>query len=301
MGRRHGGCSTDEIVSKAKASAISGGNEIVIYQPDEAVRLDVMLEDETVWLTQAQMVDLFQSSKANISEHIKHIFEEGELVKDVVVRKFRTTTQHGALPGKTQTHSVEHYSLGVIISVGYRVKSHRGTQFRIWATAILHEYLLRGYAVNQRVERLERRMEGVEEKVDFFVKTALPPIEGVFYEGQIFDAREFASRLVRSAKRRVVLIDNYLDETVLSLLAKRRKSASATIYTTRISKSLQDDLNKHNAQYTPITIVKAAGIHDRFLIIDESVYHLGASVKDLGKKLFAFSRLAIPPKDIIPK
>jgi hypothetical protein len=195
-----------EIELQAKASAISGSNEIVIYQPDEAVRLDVMLEDETVWLTQAQMVELFQSSKANISEHIKHIFEEGELVKDVVVRKFRTTTQHGALPGKTQTHSVEHYSLNVIISVGYRVKSHRGTQFRIWATGVLREYLLRGYAVNQRVERPERRMEGVEEKVDFFVKTALSPDEGVFYEGQIFDTCEFASKLVRSAKQRVVLI-----------------------------------------------------------------------------------------------
>jgi hypothetical protein len=290
-----------EIELKTKASAIGGGNEIVIYQPDEAVRLDVMLEDETVWLTQAQMVELFQTTKQNISLHTNNIFKEGELAEEVVVKESLTTTQHGAISGKTQTHKVKLYNLDVIISVGYRVKSHRGTQFRIWATGVLREYLLRGYAVNQRVERLERRMEGVEEKVDFFVKTALPPVEGVFYEGQIFDAREFASRLVRSAKRRVVLIDNYLDETVLSLLAKRRKSTSATIYTARISKALQDDLDKHNAQYVPITVVKAAGIHDRFLIIDEGVYHLGASVKDLGKKLFAFSRLAIPPKDILPK
>jgi hypothetical protein len=290
-----------KIEPAANAPAIGGSNEIIIYQPDEAVRLDVMLENETVWLTQAQMVELFKSSKANISEHIKHIFDEGELIKEVVVRKFRTTTQHGAMLGKTQSHLVDHYNLDVIISVGYRVKSHRGTQFRIWATGVLREYLLRGYAVNQRVERLERRMEGVEEKVDFFVKTALPPVEGIFYGGQIFDAHEFASKLVKSAKKRVVLIDNYVDETVLSLLAKRRKSVSATIYTAKISKTLQNDLDKHNAQYPPIAIEKAAGIHDRFLIIDDGVYHVGASVKDLGKKLFAFSKLSIPSKDILPK
>jgi hypothetical protein len=299
--RRNGDFRVSEIEAKTKTSVISGGNEIVIYQPDAEVRLDVMLENETVWLTLDQMAALFDRDKSTISRHVKNVFSEDELDREVVVAKFATTTQHGAMPGKTQTHLVEYYSLDMIISVGYRVKSKRGTQFRIWATGILREYLLRGYAVNQRVERLERRMEGVEEKVDFFVRTALPPVEGVFYENQIFDAHEFASKLVKSAKKRVVLIDNYLDETVLSLLAKREKTASATIYTARVSKALQTDLDKHNAQYPPIAIEKAYGIHDRFLIIDESVYHIGASVKDLGKKLFAFSKLAIPSKDIIPK
>jgi len=147
---------------------MTDSNEIVLFRPDEAVHLEVLLDEETVWLTQAQMVELFQSSKANISEHIKHIFDEGELVKNVVVRKFRTTTEHGAIPNKTQTHQIEHYNLDVIISVGYRVKSQRGTQFRIWATGVLREYLLRGYTVNQRVEQLERRMGSVEEKVGFF-------------------------------------------------------------------------------------------------------------------------------------
>jgi hypothetical protein len=274
-------------------------NEIVLYQPDTAVRLEVMLGDETVWLTQAQMVDLFQSSKANVSEHIKHIFEEGELVREVVVRNFRTTTQHGAIPGKTQTRLVEHYNLDVIISVGYRVKSQQGTQFRIWATSVLREYLLRGYAVNQRVERLERRMEGVEKKIDFFVRTALPPVEGIFYEGQIFDAYEFASKLIKSAKKNIVLIDNYVDETVLGLLAKRRKTAQATIYTAKITKAFQADVDKHNKQYAPIAIKRAPGIHDRFLIIDDNVYHIGASIKDLGKKLFAFSKMRSDAKELL--
>ena len=158
---------------RLKEIVMNGENEIVLFQADETIRLEVMIDEDTVWLTQAQMVELFQSSKANVSEHIKHIFEEGELVRDVVVRKFRTTTQHGAMPGKTQAHLVEHYNLDVIISVGYRVKSQRGTQFRIWATSVLKEYLLRGYAVTKRVEQLERRVGNVEEKIDFFIKTAL--------------------------------------------------------------------------------------------------------------------------------
>ena len=287
-----------ETESKAKALALSGGNEIVIYRPDEAVRLNVMLEGETVWLTQAQMVELFQSTKQNISLHLNNVFKERELSKAATVKEYLTVQVEGS---REVRRSVKHYNLDVIISVGYRVKSQRGTQFRIWATGVLREYLLRGYAASQRFERLERRMDGVEEKVDFFVKTTLPPIEGIFYEGEIFDAREFASRLVRSAKKRVILIDNYLDETVFSLLAKRNIIVFATIYTARVSKALQDDVDKHNAQCAPIAIKKATGIHDRFLIIDDTVYHIGASIKDLGKRLFAFSKLAIPPKDIIPK
>jgi len=178
-------------------------NEIVLYKSNESVHIEVLIGEDTVWLTQAQMIELFQTSKANISEHIKHIFDEGELDKKVVVRKFRTTTSHGAIPGKSQSHLVLHYNLDVIISVGYRVKSQRGTQFRIWATGVLKEYLLRGYAVNNRVEKLEKRMGNVEEKVDFFVRTALPPVEGIFYQGEIFDAYEFVSKLVKSAKKKL--------------------------------------------------------------------------------------------------
>jgi len=217
----------------------------------------------------------------------------------MVVRKFRTTTIHGAIPGKTQTRQVEHYNLDVIISIGYRVKSQRGTQFRIWATGVLKEYLLRGYVVNQRVEQLERRMENVEEKVEFFVKTALPPKEGVFFDGQIFDAYVFTSDLIKRAKKRVVLLDNYVDETVLLLLSKRQAAAKALIYTRKITKQLQLDLAQHNMQYAPITIRSSTVFHDRFLIIDNTVYHLGASLKDLGKKLFAFSKMEIKPTEIL--
>jgi hypothetical protein len=257
------------------------------------VRLEVMVDSDTVWLTQEQIASLFGVNRPAITKHLGNVFKTGELAEKSV----SSILEHTATDGKK--YKTKFYNLDAIISVGYRVNSINATQFRIWATSILREYLLRGYAVNQRVERLERRMEGVEGKIDFFVKTALPPVEGVFYEGQIFDAHEFASKLVKSVRKRIVLIDNYLDETVLSLLAKRRKATSATIYAARISKALQDDLDKHNAQYAPIAIVKTTGIHDRFMIIDEGVYHLGASVKDLGKKLFAFSRLGIAPKDIL--
>jgi hypothetical protein len=275
---------------------MNGSNEIVVFQPDETVHLEVLLDEETVWLTQAQMVELFQSSKANVSEHTKHIFEEGELERNATVRKFRTVQTEGT---RTVTRDVEHYNLDVIISVGYRVKSKRGTQFRIWATGVLKEYLLRGYAVNQRVERLERRMGDVEEKVAFFVKTALPPHEGVFFDGEIFDAYTFASDLVKRAKKRIVLLDNYVDETVLTLLSKRGAAAKAEIYTRSISKQLKLDLAQHNAQYPPITIQTSTVLHDRFLIIDNTVYHIGASLKDLGKKLFAFSKMDIKPTELL--
>ena len=274
-------------------------NEIVLFRPDETIHLEVMIDEDTVWLTQAQMVELFESSKANVSEHIKHIFKEGELGKNVVVRKFRTTTRHGAMPGKTQARLVEHYNLDVIISVGYRVKSQRGTQFRIWATGVLKEYLLRGYAVAQKVERLERRVGNVEEKIDFFIKTALPPKEGVFFDGQIFDAYIFVSALIKKAKSRIVLLDNYVDETVLLLLSKRGAKVSSEVYTRRISKQLQLDLLRHNAQYEPITIKTSSAFHDRFLIIDNTVYHIGASLKDLGKKLFAFSKMDVKPIELL--
>ncbi|MDR3295687.1 MAG: virulence RhuM family protein [Clostridiales Family XIII bacterium] len=268
-------------------------NEIILYQPDAAVRLEVIVQNETVWLTQIQIASLFGVNVPAVSKHLKNIFISGELDESSVVSILETTAADG------KRYNTKNYNLDAIISVGYRVNSVNATKFRQWATNVLREYLLRGYAVHGRFERLERRMEGVEAKVDFFVKTALPPVEGVFFEGQIFDAYEFAGKLVKSAKNRIVLIDNYVDETVLLLLTKRGKGVSAVIHTAKISKALQADLDRHNAQYPSVVIAETAGVHDRFLIIDESVYHIGASIKDLGKKLFAFSKMSIHAKELL--
>lgn len=268
--------------------------EIILYQPDETVKLEVHMEDETVWLTQAQMVELFCSTKQNISLHINNIFKEKELVKDSVVKKSLTTASDGK---KYQTNF---YNLDVIISVGYRVKSVRGTQFRIWANSILKEYLLKGYSINQRLSELEKTVALHSEKIDFFVRTSLPPVEGIFCGGKVFDAYKFATDLIKSARKSLILIDNYVDESVLLILSKRNPGVSATIYTQKITPQLQLDLDKHNDQYPPINMRTYRNGHDRFLIIDgEEVYHIGASLKDLGKKMFAFSKLAIPAKTIL--
>lgn len=270
--------------------------EIILYQPDETVKLEVHMEDETVWLTQAQMVELFCSTKQNISLHINNIFKEKELVKDSVVKKSLTTASDGK---KYQTNF---YNLDVIISVGYRVKSVRGTQFRQWANSVLKEYLLKGYSINQRLSELEKTVALHSEKIDFFVRTSLPPVEGIFFDGQIFDAYKFATDLIRSAKKSLLLIDNYVDDSVLLMLSKRNPDVSATIYTQKITPQLQLDLNKHNDQYPPINIRTYRNSHDRFLIVDDKeVYHIGASLKDLGKKMFAFSKLEIDPGLITDK
>ena len=281
--------------------------EIILYQPDETVRLEVRLEDDTVWLTQAQIVALFQKAKSTISFHISNIFKEGELDEKVVVRKNRTATMHGAIDGKIQTHEVAFYNLDVIISVGYRVKSMRGTKFRQWATSVIREHLLHGYAIQQQLKRLEQHMDEKlgaqhneiqeikqtlsdhQEKIDFFVRTNQPPVEGIFFDGQIFDAYRFVNDLIRKAKNRVVLIDNYVDDTVLAMLDKRADGVSATIYTQHVSQQLQLDIDRHNAQYSPIIVEHFNRAHDRFLLIDDEVYHIGASLKDLGKKWFAFT------------
>lgn len=278
-------------------------NEIILYQPDSTLSLDVRVENDTVWLTQAQMTELFQSTKQNISLHINNIFKEGELDKISVVKDSLTT----AIDGKR--YKTKFYSLDVIISVGYRVKSIRGTQFRQWANKVLKEYLLRGYSVNQRLlymeSRIDRRLSEHDRqirelsgKVDFFLKTSLPPREGVLFDGQIFDAYVFVCDLVRRANKRIILIDNYIDETVFTLLNKRNRGVLATIYTKRIDDNLRLDIERHNDQYAPINVRTAPNIHDRFLIIDDTLYHIGASIKDLGKKLFAFSQMEISP-DII--
>ncbi len=273
-----------------------GQGEIVLYQPDETVKLEVRMEDETVWLTQAQMVELFCSTKQNISLHINNIFKEKELVKDSVVKNSLTTASDG------KKYRTNFYNLDVIISVGYRVKSFRGTQFRIWANSVLKEYLLKGYSINQRLSELEKTVALHSEKIDFFVRTSLPPVEGIFFDGQIFDAYKFATDLIRSAKRSLILIDNYVDESVLLMLSKRNPGVSATIYTQKITPQLQLDLDKHNDQYPPINIRTYRNSHDRFLIVDDKeVYHIGASLKDLGKKMFAFSKLQVDPGLIIDK
>jgi len=268
-------------------------SEIILYQPDNSIKLDVRMENETVWLTLNQIAQLFKRDKSVVSRHIKNIFEEEELFENLAVAKFATTATDGKI------YQVEYFNLDVIISVGYRVKSKQGTQFRQWASRILKDYLLKGYAINQRVQSLEYRMTKTEKKIDFFVKTSLPPKEGIFFSGKIFDAYVFVSDLIKSAKKSIILIDNYIDESVLLLLSKRLPKISAIIYTKQISTQLQLDIHKHNMQYEPITIYESNNFHDRFLIIDEVVYHFGTSLKDLGRKLFAFSKMELKKIELI--
>ena len=264
--------------------------EIILYQPDEAVKLEVRLEDETVWLTQEQIADLFGTKRPAITKHLNNIYKSGELDIDSTC----SILEHMGNDGK-QRYTTKYYNLDAILSIGYRVNSKNATLFRKWANSVLKEYLLKGYSINKRLSELERTVAQHTEKIDFFVRTALPPVEGIFYNGQIFDAYKFATDLVKSARRSIVLIDNYVDETVLLMLSKRSVGVSATIYTQRITQQLQLDLDRHNSQYPPIDIRTYRDSHDRFLIVDETdVYHIGASLKDLGKKMFAFSKLDIP-------
>ena len=284
-------------------------NEIVVFQPDEIVNLEVRVENESVWLTLNQIAMLFDRDKSVISRHIANVFKEKELAKVSTVAKIATVQIEN---GRSIVRQIDYYNLDVIISVGYRVKSQRGTQFRIWANQVLKDYLLKGYAVNARLTQLEQRVDtklleheqrisNNEEKIRFFVRTAIPPVEGVFCDGQIFDAYVFVSDLVKSAKASLILIDNYVDESVLLLLAKREKGVSATIFTKSVSQTLQQDVDKHNLQYDPIEIKILANVHDRFLIVDDVVYHIGASLKDLGKKLFAFSKMELEGKELLKK
>jgi len=236
---------------------------------------------------------LFGRDVKTIGKHINNVFSEGELNRELVVAKFATTTQHGAIKGKTQTKFVEYYNLDIIISVGYRVKSKQGTQFRIWANKVLKDYLLKGYTLNNRMNRIEDNVYKLSEKVneiDLQLKTSLPPNQGIFFDGQIYDAYAFINRLLRKAKKQVVLIDNYIDDTILTLFSKF-ENLKFTIITKKITKQLQLDIDKYNLQYRNLTIEISNKYHDRFLIIDKQTYHIGASLKDLGKKIFAFSKL----------
>ena len=273
-------------------------NEIILYQPDETIKLEVRLENETVWLTQQQMAELFVTTPQNITMHIRNIYKEGELMTEATCKDFLQVRKEGTREVK---RIQKIYNLDVIISVGYRVKSFRGTQFRQWALRVLKDYLLKGYSVNQRLERLEQRVTQTENKIDFFVKTSLPPVEGIFYDGQIFDAYKFVCDLIRSAKQRIILIDNYVDDSVLQMLDKRQSNVSATIYTKNYTPQLQLDLQRHNAQYAPIAIQSFTQSHDRFLIIDDTVYHIGASLKDLGKKWFAFSKMEMEASEVLTR
>lgn len=267
-------------------------NEIILYQPDEEVKLEVRIEDDTVWLNRQQLAILFGRDVKTIGKHINNALNE-ELCNISVVAKFATTASDG------KTYQVEYYNLDMILSVGYRVKSSRGVEFRRWANKVLKDYLLRGYSINQRFERLEQRVAETENKIEFFVRTSLPPAEGIFYDGQIFDAYKFVNDLVRSAKHRIVLIDNYIDDSVLAVLDKRANNIEAYIYTKEIDDKLKIDIARHNSQYRKIDVRLFKNSHDRFLIIDNNVYHIGASIKDLGKRWFAFSKMEIPADEII--
>ena len=262
--------------------------EIVMYQPDETVRLEVRVEDETVWLNRQQMAILFSRDIKTIGKHINNALKE-ELKDEAVGAKFATTAADG------KTYQVEYFNLDMILSVGYRVKSQQGVKFRKWSNKILKQYLLRGYALNQRIEQLERRVTATEEKVDFFVRSSLPPVEGIFYDGQIFDAYVQIANLIKQAKKSIVLIDNYVDETTLTMLSKRSADVAATIYTKQTDEKFRLDVQRHNQQYPSVTVIPCRHNHDRFLIIDDVVYLFGASLKDAGKKLFAYIRMQETP------
>jgi hypothetical protein len=262
-------------------------NEIVLYQPNDAIRLEVRLEKETVWLNRNQMAVLFGRDVKTIGKHIINAQRE-ELYNMSTVAKFEIVQNEG---GRQVRRMVEFYNLDMILSVGYRVKSNQGILFRQWANSVLKEFLLKGYSINQRFERLEQRVSKTEEKIEFFIRTSLSPLEGVFFDGQIYDAYELVSKLIKSAKRSIILIDNYIDESVLTLLDKRADGITAEIYTQQINPQLRLDIQRHDSQYAPIPIHVLTRSHDRFLLIDDDVYHIGASIKDLGKRWFAIMKM----------
>ena len=278
--------------------------EIIVYQPQSTLRLEVRMQDETVWLTQAQIAELFGTKRPAITKHLNNIYSSGELVENTTC----SILEHMGNDGK-QSYLTKYYNLDAILSVGYRVNSRNATLFRQWATQVLRNYLLKGFSINQRMDLMEHTLieQGQmlaehDKKIEFFIKTSLPPIEGVFYDGQLFDAYKFVADLIRTAKKSLILIDNYIDDTVLTLFTKRIPGVSVTIYTAQISKQLSLDLQRHNSQYEPIDIRPFNQSHDRFLIIDEKeLYHIGASLKDLGKKWFAFSKMQMDIQELLSR
>ena len=268
--------------------------EIVMYQPDETIRLEVRVENETVWLNRQQMASLFGRDVKTIGKHINNALKE-ELINVPTVANFAIVQMEG---GRKVTRTIEFYNLDMILSVGYRVKSSRGVKFRRWSNDILKQYLLKGYAINSRVITLEHQVaeqrvqiQELKSKVDFFVRSSLPPVEGIFYDGQIFDAYAHIVNLIKQAQKSIVLVDNYINVDTLTILSNRGQDVSATIYTRQLNQQQQLDIQRHNQQYSPIIINTCQYNHDRFLIIDDVVYLFGASLKDAGKKLFAYIRM----------
>ena len=271
-------------------------NEIVIYETnDTETQIEIQFEQDTFWLTQQQIADLFGTQRPAITKHIGKIFNSGELDEKVVSSILEHTTKHGAIKEKTQDVKVKHYNLDVVLSVGYRVNSIRATQFRIWANRVLKEYLLKGYAINDRMNRIEDKINDLSSKmnqIDLQINTHQISTQGVFFEGQVFDAYELTSKIIRSANSSIVLIDNYINEDTLSHLSKKDKKVKAVLLTKNSSKATSLDVRKANEQYGNFEMRYFEKSHDRFLIIDNTtVYHLGASLKDLGKKWFAFTKM----------
>ena len=270
-------------------------NEIIIYQPDETIKLDVRFENETVWLTQAQMAELFSKSISVISRHIANVFAEHELEEKSNLHFLQIANSD---------KPVKLFSLDVIISVGYRVKSYQGTQFRRWANQVLKEHLLKGFSVNQRLVSHENRLENLdsrviylEKQVDFFVKANLPPSEGLLPAHAQWSGYEFAVQLVRSAKKELIIIDPYANDMVLSLMAKRAEGVNATIYSARITHAMREEEARLNRQFPKVHLENMREVHDRFVIVDDVVYHVGASFKDLGNQMTAFSVLNFVTKE----
>ncbi len=280
-------------------------NQIVVYQPNETVRLDVRLENETVWLTQEQIANLFGTKRPAITKHLANIYKSGELERESTC----SVLEHMGNDGR-QSYRTMFYNLDAILSVGYRVNSRNATLFRRWATQVLKVYLLKGYAINTRLAQLEDRVDRrlakhaeriamLEDKVDFFVQTKEPPLQGVFYNGQLWDARSLVLSLVSRAKRSLILIDNWANTEVLDLFTKKRKGVRLTIFTSEhfkkgVPKHLISpaDIQTFNAQYPKLAVRYNESFHDRFLIIDDKeLYLIGASLKDLGAKCFAFTKL----------
>jgi hypothetical protein len=266
-------------------------DEIILYKPNElAEHIEVRIDEEkdTVWLNRRQIAILFDRDVKTIGKHIANALQE-ELQGISVVAKFATTAADGKI------YQTEHYNLDMILSIGYRVKSKQGSQFRIWATRVLKDYLLKGYAINNRMNRIEDNVQAISEKVnqiELQINTHLIPTQGVFFDGQVFDAYELSSRIIRSAQKSIVLIDNYIDENTLTHLAKKNKGVKVHLLTKNVNKQVILDVEKANKQYDNFEAKAFTQSHDRFLIIDgKEVYHLGASLKDLGKKWFAFSKL----------
>ena len=265
-------------------------NQIVVYQPDDVMRLEVRLENETVWLTQKQMAELFGCSTDNVGLHLKNIYAEGELEEAATAEDSSVVRLEGK---RKVARRVRFYNLDAIISVGFRVNSKSGVRFRQWANKVLKVYLLRGYAVNERIERLERKVMKHDEQIELVLKTSLPPTEGVFYDGQLWDACSLVEKLIARAKSSILLIDSWVDVGTLDMLAKKRKGVAVQIVASKRGNKLgATDIAKFNTQYGPLTLKESAAFHDRFLILDDrELYLIGASLKDLGKKCFGFTKM----------